>query len=177
MPTSDAGLNPPELVDVLGCEVRDTGTARGDGVFAVIPFNAGDIVIPGVVGRPVSANDAHPNQVGIDAWIIEDGLGPMVNHSCEPNCGVRLNDSAAYDYVALRAIAADEELTWDYATRNYTISHFPSECLCATTGCRGTITGWKDLTEEQKAAYEEFVAPYLWELDALAQAAVRAPAS
>jgi uncharacterized protein len=151
---------------VRGCEVRDTGTAKGEGVFALAPFKAGDVVIPGVIGRSVSANDSHPNQVGIDQWVIEDGLGPMVNHSCEPNCGIRLNGRAVYDYVALRAIAIGDEITWDYATRNYTISHFPPECLCATASCRGAITGWKDLTEEQKAAYAEFVAPYLWELDA-----------
>jgi hypothetical protein len=172
MLSSDDGA--PELVDVPCCEVRDTGTPKGDGVFAVISFGAGDVVIPGVIGRPVSANDAHPNQVGIDEWIIEDGLGPMVNHSCEPNCGVRLSAGGVYDYVALRAIAVDDEITWDYATRNYTISHFPSACLCATAGCRGTITGWKDLTGEQKAAYAEFVAPYLWELDAR-QLEVREP--
>ena len=132
-------------------------------------------MIPGVAGRAVSENDAHPNQVGIDEWVIEDGLGPMVNHSCEPNCGVRLSDRGAYDYIALRAIAVDDEITWDYATRNYTINHFPSECLCATAGCRGRITGWKGLTEEQKAAYAGFVAPYLCELDAQ-QAQVREPA-
>lgn len=172
LPSDDSA---PELVDRRCCETRDTATAKGRGVFAVVSFGVGDVVIPGVIGRPVSANDAHPNQVGIDEWVIEDGLGPMVNHSCAPNCGVRLSDRRVYDYVALRAIAVDDEITWDYATRNYTISHFPSECLCATTACRGAITGWKDLTEEQKAAYAEFVAPYLCELDAR-RAEVREPA-
>jgi uncharacterized protein len=155
-----------ELVGLVGCEVRDTGTAKGRGVFATAPFDRGDVVIPGMVGRPVSANDTHPNQVGLDEWVIEEGLGPMLNHSCKPNCGVRLNDSGAYDYVALRAIVIDEELTWDYATRNYSITHFPSVCLCGTVACRGSITGWKDLPIERKAAYGQFVAPYLLALDA-----------
>lgn len=171
LPSNDSASS-SGLVDVRGrevvraCEVRDTGTAKGDGVFALVSFEPGDVVIPGVVGTPVSANNAHPNQVGIDEWVIENGLGPMVNHSCEPNCGIWLNDRAVYDYVALRAIVIGEEITWDYATRNYAIGHFPRECLCGTAACRGTITGWKDLTEKQKAAYTEFVAPYLWDLDA-----------
>jgi hypothetical protein len=158
-----------ELDMPVGCEVRSTGTQKGDGVFATISFGSGDLVIPGVVGRPVSANDSHPNQVDLDKWVIEDGLGPMLNHSCDPNCGVHLNDSGAYDFVAVRAIFVDEEITWDYATRNYTISHFPPVCLCGTASCRGTITGWKDLTEDRKAAYAGFVAPYLLELDASRQ--------
>ncbi|HTU78200.1 MAG TPA: SET domain-containing protein-lysine N-methyltransferase [Solirubrobacteraceae bacterium] len=136
-------------------------------MFATAPFSAGDLVVPGVVGRPVTVNDKHPNQVGINEWVIEDGIGPMLNHSCEPNCGVRRNDSGGYDFIALQGIAVGEELTWDYATRNDTITHFPSVCLCGAPGCRGSITGWRDLDEERKAAYAGFVAPYLLELDAL----------
>lgn len=41
-----------------------------------------------------------------------------VNHSCSPNCGVRLNDAGAYDFVAREPIAAGEEITFDYAMRN-----------------------------------------------------------
>jgi uncharacterized protein len=149
-----------------GCERRPTGTAKGDGVFATICFGPGALVIPGEVGRPVSANDRHPNQVGTNEWVIEDGFGPLLNHSCDPNCGIRLNEYGGYDFIALRVIAIGMEITWDYATRNYTISHFPPVCLCSTSACRGTITGWKDLPDERKAAYAGFVAPYLLELDA-----------
>jgi SET domain len=54
------------------------------------------------------------------------GLGPKVNHSCDPNCGVRLNDGQAFDFVARQPIAAGQELTFDYAMRNFTIDHFPA---------------------------------------------------
>jgi hypothetical protein len=97
---------------------------------------------------------------------MEDGYGPLVNHSCDPNCGIRLNDEGAFDFVARRAIAVGDEMTWDYATRNYSITHFPAACLCGSALCRGSVTGWKDLTVERKAAYAGFVAPYLLEVDA-----------
>ncbi|HEV3094096.1 MAG TPA: SET domain-containing protein-lysine N-methyltransferase [Solirubrobacteraceae bacterium] len=156
----------PELVP-YGLVRRSTGTAKGHGVFATVSFNPGDLVIPGKVGRLVSANDTHPNQVGPNEWVIEDGFGPLVNHSCDPNCGIRLNDLDGYDFIAMRPIAIGEEVTWDYATRNYAITHFPSMCLCGMAACRGLVTGWKGLSEDRKTFYINagFFATYLLELD------------
>ena len=42
---------------------------------------------------------------------------------------------------------------------------FPGGCLCGSDACRGSITGWKDLSDERKAAYRGLVAPYLVEID------------
>jgi hypothetical protein len=50
--------------------------------------------------------------------------------------------------------------------RNYSIDHFPKNCMCGAHNCRGKITGWKDLPDEKKKAYKGFVAPYLLALDA-----------
>lgn len=150
-----------------GCELRRAIDDRNYGVFATRDFAAGETVMLGVPGRPVPANHSHANQVDLTSWVVEDGLGPIVNHSCDPNCGVRVNDAVeGFDFVALRAIAADEEITFDYAMRNYVIEHFPERCLCGSAICRVSITGWKDLPAERKAAYGEFVAPYLLAADA-----------
>jgi uncharacterized protein len=59
-------------------------------------------------------------------------MGPKVNHSCSPNCGVRLNDSGACDFVAREPIEAGEQITFDYAMRNYSVEHFPGGCLCGS---------------------------------------------
>jgi len=50
--------------------------------------------------------------------------------------------------------------------RNYSIDYFPYECGCKSKKCHSNITGWKDLTIQQKKDYEHFAAPYLRELDA-----------
>jgi hypothetical protein len=119
----------------------------------------------GILEGEVPRNDSHATQVGRDTWARHGGLGPTVNHSCSPNCGVSLNETGACDFVAREPIAAGEEITFDYAMRNYSIEHFPDGCLCGADICRGAVTGWKDLTEERKASYRGEVAPYLLEID------------
>jgi hypothetical protein len=52
-----------------------------------------------LIGR-LTGNDSHATQVGPSRRARHGGLGPIVNHSCDPNCGVRLNDAQAFDFVA-----------------------------------------------------------------------------
>jgi hypothetical protein len=144
-----------------GVELRRTADGKGDGVIATRPFAAGETVMVGFLVGALIANDSHATQVGPDSWARHGGLGPMVNHSCDPNCGVRLNDAQAFDFVARQPISAAQELTFDYAMRNFTIDHFPAVCLCGTARCRSSVTGWKDLPAARKADYGELVAPYL----------------
>lgn len=149
-----------------GVKLRRTPGGTGDGVLATHAFAAGETVMVGFLVGELSANDSHATQVGPDRWARHGGLGPKVNHSCDPNCGVRLNSGQAFDFIARRAIASGQELTFDYAMRNYTIDHFPGVCLCGAVACRGEITGWKDLPAARKTAYGELVAPYLHAMDA-----------
>jgi hypothetical protein len=148
-----------------GVELRRTAEGKGDGVLATRAFASGETVMVGYLVGPLTGNDSHATQVGPDAWARHGGLGPMVNHSCEPNCGVRLNRDDAFDFVARWPIVAGQELTFDYAMRNFTIDHFPDACLCGASDCRGAVTGWKDLPTARKAAYGELVAPYLRAMD------------
>ncbi len=148
-----------------GVELRRTADGKGDGVIATRPFAAGETVMVGFLVGALAGNDSHATQVGPDRWALHGGLGPKVNHSCDPNCGVRLNDGQAFDFVAREPIAAGQELTFDYAMRNFTIDHFPAVCLCGAARCRGSVTGWKDLPAARKADYGELVAPYLRTID------------
>ena len=148
-----------------GYELRSSAGGKGEGVFATSPHEVGETVIAGIVGRPVDRNDVHANQVSSTQWVREGGLHEKLNHSCDPSCGVRENASGAVDYVARRRIEVGDEITFDYAMRNYMIEHAPAECLCGSTECRGAIAGWRDLPAERKAAYQGLVAPYLLELD------------
>jgi len=153
-------------------ELRRTADGKGDGVLATRPFAAGETVMVGFLIGPLTGNNSHATQVGPDRWALHGGLGPKVNHSCDPNCGVRLNDDQAFDFIARRAIGIGQELTFDYAMRNFTIDHFPAICLCGATRCRGSVTGWKDLPAARKADYGELVAPYLRMMDAEALACI-----
>ncbi|HEY4279467.1 MAG TPA: SET domain-containing protein-lysine N-methyltransferase [Conexibacter sp.] len=156
----------PNTPNEEGVVLRHGADGKGDGVVAIRAFAAGDTVMVGFLIGLVSDNDSHATQVGPDRWARHGGLGPIVNHSCDPNCGVRLNDGQAFDFVAREAIDAGQEVTFDYAMRNYTIDHFPTVCLCGAADCRGSVTGWKDLPAARKADYGELVAPYLRAMDA-----------
>jgi len=152
-------------LDPVGYELCNPEGGKGGGVRATRGFRAGETVMIGVLEGEVAFNDSHATQVSRTKWARHGGLGPKVNHSCNPNCGVELNATGACDFVARRPIADGEEITFDYAMRNYSIEHFPEGCLCGADICRGSVTGWKDLPVERKVAYEGLVAPYLLEID------------
>lgn len=80
-----------------------------------------------------------------------------VNHSCNPNCGLR----GDIVFVAMKDIEANEELTFDYAfvdDEDYKI-----ECSCGTENCRKTITGFDWKIKELQEKYHDYFASYLKE--------------
>ncbi|MBA2324698.1 MAG: SET domain-containing protein [Pseudonocardiales bacterium] len=158
---SAARLGLGEVPSEDGVELSAPADGKGDGVVATRRFAVGETVLVGFLIGTLTGNDSHATQMGPDTWARHGGLGPKVNHSCDPNCGVRLNAEQAFDFVARRPIGIGQELTFDYAMRNFIIEHFPPVCLCGAQECRGSVTGWKDLPDDRKADYGELVAPYL----------------
>ncbi len=148
-----------------GFELRGTAE-RGEGIFSTRSFKTGEIVMVGVIEKRLDGNHSHASQVGEKQYVLHAGSISKVNHSCEPNCGINLNATGAHDFVAMRDIIANEEITFDYAMRNYGVDYFPKQCMCGSIGCRGKISGWKDLPAARKKMYKGFVAPYLLALDA-----------
>ena len=148
-----------------GFKLRESAE-KGEGIFATRSFKIGEIVMVGIIGKVLKENHSHASQIGENEFVFHAGLISKVNHSCDPNCGIRANETGAHDFVARKDIVANEEITFDYAMRNYGVDYFPKQCLCGSERCRGRITGWKDLPDERKNEYEGFVAPYLLELDA-----------
>ncbi|MFE4668820.1 hypothetical protein ACFRI7_36680 [Streptomyces sp. NPDC056716] len=71
----------------------------------------------------------------------------------------------AHNFVARQSIPAGQEITFDYAMRNYSVEHFAAHCQCGAPGCRDRITGWKNLPAARKADYHGFAAPYLTDID------------
>ena len=148
-----------------GCELR-ISSEKGDGVFATKSFERGETVVIGVIKEALNENHSHASQIGENEYVLHAGLTIKVNHSCDPNCGIKVNETGAHDFVAIKQITLNEEITFDYAMRNYGVDYFPKKCRCDAEECRHTITGWKDLPSKRKKEYEGFVAPYLLEVDA-----------
>ncbi len=147
-----------------GYELRKT-PGKGEGVFATKTFKPNEIVMVGVIEEIVEKNHSHASQIGPDTWVMHAGLISKVNHSCEPNCGIKVNETGGHDFVAFKEINIGDELTFDYAMRNYSVEYFGEQCRCGSKQCRGKITGWKDLPKDKRKEYEGFIAPYLLELD------------
>jgi SET domain-containing protein len=100
-------------------------------------------------------------QIGEDLFIgpvkPEDREGAMLflNHSCEPNVGIR----GQIVFVAIRDIAAGEELTSDWAMSDD--DDYSLECNCNSSNCRRHITGKDWQLPALQAKYAGFFADYL----------------
>jgi uncharacterized protein len=96
---------------------------------------------------------------------IEDGfylLTPAMepsdcfNHSCDPNAGL----TGQIGLIAMRAIAAGEEVCLDYAMCD-SADYDEFDCACGSPNCRGRVTGedWK--RPELWDRYDGYFSPYL----------------
>jgi SET domain-containing protein len=150
-------------------EVRSS-PIHGKGLFATAHIARGEVVlvkgghvITGAQKKSVNERLGPVEvQIGQDLFIApvtaeERELSMLYsNHSCDANLGMR----GEITFVAMRDIAAGEELTHDWATTdddNYSI-----ECKCGSSRCRKTLTGkdWQrpDLQEEYRGYFSAYLA-------------------
>src|SRR5215469_6779680 len=144
---------------------------HGRGLFAVEPISAGEIVC--VKGGHIferkqlgKANELFgPAEIQIAENLF---IGPLdtgsregsmlfTNHSCDPNIGVQ----GQIVFVAMRDIAAGEELTHDWATTDN--DSYEMECHCGAANCRKNITGQDWRNPELQRKYDRFMSSYLQE--------------
>ncbi|MBF0229628.1 MAG: SET domain-containing protein [Desulfamplus sp.] len=147
------------LVDVLFNQ-----TDKGIGVIAARDFKKGEIV---VVGRRVAVlpeRTIHSLQMDFDLHVEIDRPGKLINHSCNPNTGVKNNEFGGYNFIAIVHISEGDEITFDYETTEEITEYFSiavPECLCGCSNCRGKIRGFHSLPPERKEYYSEFIGDYL----------------
>ena len=143
----------------------------GLGVFAVRAITPGQRLIE-FTGPLIDRTtlDAALESVIVDGFlqIAEDRyMGPsgalddFVNHSCDPNCGLRFLETGIV-LTAIRPILPNEEITFDYAS---TQNAYPCRflCECGSKSCRVDIGDFDDLPSGLKWKYHELgiLAPYL----------------
>lgn len=85
----------------------------------------------------------------------EEDVKLFLNHSCRPSCGIR----GDIVFVALRKLAAGEELTCDYATIDNEDYEFV--CNCGAECCRRIVTGFDWKKPEIQRANRGLFARYL----------------
>ncbi len=142
---------------------------EGRGLVAVAPIAAGEIVaIKGGHLVDTGTFSALPERLRNSDVQIADGVHLValdeaeyepvmlfINHSCEPNVGFAGN----IVLVAMRDVAAGEELTTDYALFDDADDLMP--CNCGTPSCRGTISGRDWQLPELQRRYSGYFSWYL----------------
>ena len=147
-------------------------THLGRAVFAVEGFAEGDVILrfagPRIAAaklpRRLLGRADRYLQVARDAYLgPSGGVDDLINHSCAPNAGVRFLGDEVY-LIALRSVAAGEEVAWDYST-TLADQTWSMSCGCGAADCRGTIRAFATLPAERREWYlaRNLVAPYLRE--------------
>jgi uncharacterized protein len=143
------------------------GLAKGGhGVFARRPIARGELlaVFGGTVVSAEQLRDAEPTlrrltlQIDEDLFMVSTVEGPAdwFNHSCAPNAGLR----GQLSLVALRSIAAGEEVCYDYAMSDGS-AYDEFACACKAARCRGRVSGDDWQLPELWARYGDHFSPYL----------------
>ena len=144
------------------CVVR---TKRGFGraVYAKAPIRAGETVA--VFDGPFLDENFtdwtddlrnHAIQYAKNAWRDSIGIARYVNHSCEPNCGIK----NYFSVVAMRDIAKGEQITWDYEMTEKS-TWWRMHCRCGTPSCRGKIGNYANMPRAVRAKYKGFISEWL----------------
>jgi SET domain-containing protein len=144
-------------------------TIEGRGLFALEAIAKGEVVaIKGGHIVDTATLDSLPEKLRNSDVQIADGLHLaamddaeyeevmlFINHSCEPNVGFAGN----VVLVAMRDVAAGEELTTDYAL--FDDYDGVMDCTCGALSCRHTIDGrdWQKPELQQK--YGSYFSWYL----------------
>lgn len=144
-------------------------TIHGTGLFAVESIARGEVVcVKGGYIFDRRQLDSMPAWYRAAEIQVAEGLfiGPLredereggmlfINHSCEPNLGVR----GQIVFVAMRDVEAGEELTHDWATTDD--DDYAVECNCGSASCRKILTGkdWRRVDLQEK--YSGYFSSYL----------------
>jgi len=83
--------------------------------------------------------------------MVIDGFGTamFINHSCDPNCETEDHGGRVY-VVAVRDIAAGEELTYEYNLCDSDDAE--ADCYCGAATCRGTMFSEAELKRRARVA-------------------------
>jgi SET domain-containing protein len=98
----------------------------------------------------------HVIQCAPKLWRDSDGIAKFINHSCEPNCGIKRK----FNVVAMRDIKKGEQITWDYEMTENS-SWWVLKCKCGSPICRKRIGAYKNMPAEIRKKYKGYISSWL----------------
>ena len=135
----------------------------GKGVFALKPIKKGEVVA--VFDGKIYDDDFdgwtkdllnHAIQFDKSCWRDSKGAARYINHSCDPNCGIK----KLFKIVAMRNIEAGEEITWDYEMTEKS-DWWKLRCKCGSPICRKIIGNYKNMPKKIRQKYKGFISDWL----------------
>ena len=155
----------------IGVEVLKTDK-RGFGVRSCRSFAPGQIIME-YTGEIVSEGECQRRMredyngkqcyylMELERGLIIDGtkgsMARFINHSCAPNCEVRMVKVNGTPRMAVFAgdegVMTGEELTYDYNFDNFGTTQ--QQCFCGAPSCRGFLSKRLNAAEMKKQAREE----------------------
>lgn len=93
-------------------------------------------------------------QIGTNLYLnIENTNAYFINHSCNPNCYIKIIANTAF-LLASIPIANGAELTYDYSlTSTENTDTWSMNCNCSKFGCRKIITGFNSINDTKQKEY------------------------
>jgi SET domain-containing protein len=140
---------------------------KGSGSFAISKISKGEIVASfggTVINQRELANYSADRvsrslQLNNDQYLLSGDVpeaGDMINHSCEPNCGMAGTSSVQ----ALSDIEIGEELSFDYAMSDSS-QYDEFKCACDKAKCREKIIGMDWQKKDLQAKYINYFSAYI----------------
>lgn len=152
-----SSLKPPSeaALSLAGAPFYIAPCDVGLGVFASRDIRAGEPILC-LTGRIIDFAETKRRgprecmaiQIGFDRYIDTQAPGVYVNHSCEPNAGIRDD----HQLVALTSIGKGAEIRFDYSTTMQEQS-FTMQCLCGAPACRGFVRDFSTLPRKTRDRY------------------------
>ncbi len=143
---------------------------KGSGGFAISKISKGEIVASfggNVINQSELTNYSADRvsrslQLNSDTYLLSGAdpeAGDMINHSCEPNCGMAGTSSVQ----AFRDIEIGEELSFDYAMSDSS-QYDEFNCACDKDKCREKITGMDWQKKDLQSKYSHYFSAYIEKL-------------
>ena len=147
-------------------EVKDA-KKKGKGIFALKDIKKGEEILY-FTGEVVEVEDEskypehirdhwHPidEKNGKKVYILPESPWKYMNHSCEPNAGVK-NDRYL---VAIKNIKKRDEINIDYST--LFLEGWKMECKCGSKNCRKIISTFDKLSKKDQERLKDYVSSYV----------------
>ncbi|MCX6717527.1 MAG: SET domain-containing protein-lysine N-methyltransferase [Candidatus Taylorbacteria bacterium] len=136
---------------------------QGQGIFATKNYKKGEFVVK-LTGKKIKwkydekkdrAYCANWTGIEKDLWIDPDFPLSNINHSCDPNLGIK----GKIMFYAIRDIKIGEEFTFDYSTSEEEIDWI-MKCNCGSKNCRKTMTAIQFLPLKVFNAHLPYIPTY-----------------